>query len=113
MTPERRINEHVHKKITIPHFYYKISDRFTRGIPDSLIINENGKQLWVEYKIYPNKLSPLQMHTIDELIKHNQDVWIVTAKLSDKPHSYKINKITDMQIVETTTPWIDITEFLS
>lgn len=113
MTPERRINEHVHKKITIPHFYYKISDRFTRGIPDSLIINEEGKQLWIEFKIYPNKPSPLQSDKIDELIRHNQDVWIVTAKLSSKPYSYTINKITNLQIVETTTPWVDITEFLS
>lgn len=113
MTPERRINEHIHKKITIPHFYYKISDRFTRGIPDSLIINEDGNQLWVEYKIHPNKLSPLQMHTIDELITHSQTVWVITAKLSDKPHSYTIENMATNEITRTTTPWADITEFLS
>ena len=120
MTPERRICETIRKKITIPHFYFKISDRFTRGMPDCLFITapnalltDTSKHLWIEYKIYPNKPSPLQLDKINELTKFNQFVWVITARQTNKPITYKIHDMTAGIIInDTTDPWTDIMEFL-
>lgn len=112
MTPERRVCENIRKKITIPHFYFKISDRFTRGMPDCLFITDTA-QLWIEYKIYPNKPSPLQLDKINELTAFNQNVWVITAKQTTKPTTYRIHDMTTSNILnDTTNPWFDIMEFL-
>jgi hypothetical protein len=63
---------------TFPNIYYrKLSDRFHAGLPDFIIVY-NGKTVWLELKVYPNKLTALQGHEITKLRNSGANVYCLT-----------------------------------
>lgn len=64
----------------LPDVYYrKISDRFHAGILD-LYICYKGKCIWLELKIHPNRLTPLQYREILAIKDAGGQAYILTAK---------------------------------
>lgn len=79
--PESAFINTIHKKLkqVKPEILIrKISDRFNQGWPDVLYISPFNYKLWIEYKVYPNKLSNMQEHTIIKLVSYNEHVAVIT-----------------------------------
>ncbi len=79
--PETAFINSIHKKLKLAKpsiLIRKTSDRFNQGWPDVLYIGPFRKTLWVEYKIYPNKLSKMQEHTIYQLTNYDQHIAVIT-----------------------------------
>lgn len=106
---EATLAYNTHKRVTVDHFYLKVSERFTSGLPDSLFINKKGLHLWVEYKIFPNTLSELQKAMINLLVQYNQTVWIITKT----ENTYTIFDAKDRSYTASDKPWEDISNWLS
>lgn len=47
-------------------YHRKLSNPFRAGIPDYYLLY-NGKSVWIEAKVLPNKLTPLQKQEIQEI----------------------------------------------
>jgi Holliday junction resolvase len=65
------------------HWFYKASDRFHASIPD-LLGCVNGMFCAIEVKIFPNKPTGLQAHTLETLVKHGACVFLVTYRKDHK-----------------------------
>ena len=79
--PETAFIQTVHrrlKKQTNPPLIKKLADRFTNGLPDVLYISPSGITLWVEYKVHPNKTTPIQQLTLEILMAYHQRVAVIT-----------------------------------
>ena len=88
--PESAFINSVHKKLkqAKPEILIrKISDRFNQGWPDVLYIGPFGYDLWIEYKVHPNKLSKMQEHIIQQLTSYDKQIAVIT-KWND-PHFNK------------------------
>lgn len=84
--PESVFIESVHrklKKLNPPVIIKKLADRFTQGWPDVYYIGPFSYNLWVEYKVYPNKLTELQKTIIHNLVNYDEHVAVIT-KLTNK-----------------------------
>jgi len=46
---------------------HKSSERFKSGWPDLTAISENGLTAYIEAKVYPNKLTPIQRNELMEI----------------------------------------------
>jgi len=108
--PETSFIQSIHqklKKLADPPFIWKIATRFTNGLPDCLYIGKTGCCLWVEYKVYPNIASTLQLHQLAQLLAYNQKVSIITK-------TNAIITINTLQgpIITTLTPWLWIADTL-
>lgn len=69
MNPETRLKNSVMRMIKkeFPGVWaWKISDLYTSGIPDLLLVND-GAYLWVELKTNEGEASEIQKHTIKRL----------------------------------------------
>jgi len=81
--PETRFIQRIHrrlKQLPNPPLIRKNADRFTQGWPDVLYISPQGTSLWVEYKVHPNKPTPLQQETLTMLYAYHQNIAIITQK---------------------------------
>lgn len=67
------------KKVAPDILIFGIADRFSRGRPDSLIMRR-GKTVWTEFKMYPNKPTPIQAAVIKSLQQAGQNVLVVSFK---------------------------------
>ncbi len=66
MTAETRLKENIKKAVKMKYpnaFMWKVSDRYTNGIPDLLIIN-NGVHTFIELKAGKNNTSRIQRFQI-------------------------------------------------
>lgn len=48
-----------------------------KGFPDLLLITQNGRVIFIEAKIKPNKLQPAQVHFLTELRNRNQPAFVI------------------------------------
>ena len=64
-------------------YFWKASDRFRAGIPDIIGVFE-GKFVAIEMKVDYNKPTPLQVHTIAEMMKHGGFCTVVTYNNRNK-----------------------------
>lgn len=107
--PESLFIQSVHrrlKQLSEPPIIRKLADRFTQGWPDVLYIGVSGQTLWVEYKVHPNKTSPLQKETISTLRKYRQNIAVITKMPTDYAiHNGETN-------IQHATPWTWIAEQL-
>lgn len=89
--PESVFIESIHrklKKLKPPPLIKKIADRFTQGWPDVYYIGPFSYNLWVEYKIHPNKLTDIQKNIIQTLTNYDEHVIVITKY---EEHEYAIN----------------------
>lgn len=108
MNPETSFIQAVHrrlKQLPEPPFIYKTADRFTNGIPDVLYIGPNGTPLWVEYKIHPNKVTPIQQVMLDTLHNYQQNAAIFTRMNMDS-YTTTIKSKHIMRVDEQPWRWI-------
>ena len=57
---------------------HKSSERFKSGWPDLTCISENGMTAYIEAKVYPNKITPIQRNELMELAQCNSPVYVLT-----------------------------------
>jgi Holliday junction resolvase-like predicted endonuclease len=53
----------------------KVSDRFTSGIPDLIVIH-NGRTLFIELKTPTGVVSNLQKYTIEQINEHKGEAYV-------------------------------------
>lgn len=92
------INRQIRKHPDPPHSI-KFADRFTNGLPDTLYIGKSGICLWVEYKVHPNKVTMIQLDTLNKLAAYNQRIAIITK------HPTKITINDGINTFEHDKPW--------
>lgn len=78
-TPETKIQASIIKALRARGFFvWKISDRFTSGVPDLLVI-KNGKHTFLEIKTETGKTTKLQDYIIAEINKHGGRAVVVRS----------------------------------
>jgi hypothetical protein len=71
--------------------HVKFNMRFSNGWPDSGFFAAGGKTLWVEWKVHPNKLSPLQELVIKDLTEKGHKVAVITYHKKEAKSEITIN----------------------
>ncbi len=85
-------------------FFWKASDRFRAGIPDIIGVCM-GRFMAIEMKIDYNSPTPLQVHTLIQMVKHNGYGAVVTYNNKSKKwwvrdRSFASPRLTALHIVE-------------
>lgn len=97
------------KKLKPPPLIKKIADRFTQGWPDVLYIGPFSYNLWVEYKVHPNKLTDIQRNIIQTLTNYDEHVVVITKYNENEAtvNDYLISPKDQITIVDPAK-WIAI-----
>lgn len=57
---------------------HKSSERFKSGWPDLTCIHEHGLTAYIESKMYPNKITPLQRQELMEIAQSDAPAYVFT-----------------------------------
>lgn len=57
---------------------HKSSERFKSGWPDLVCIHKHGLTIYIEAKVYPNKITPIQRSELMEISQTGADAYVFT-----------------------------------
>lgn len=92
-----------------PPIILKLNQRFNTGTLDCYYAAPENQSLWIEYKIYPNKVTPPQQESVDKLHHYKHNVAIMTRLTSA---SYETTITVGDTIIKTSEPWRWIAQIL-
>jgi len=84
------------------HYRRKFSGQFLAGCLDMVIIYQ-GRTVWLELKIYPNHLTPIQQNEIDKIRKSGGLAFCLVAK-----DDLTCFMLIDDRVMEATVNVIDL-----
>lgn len=87
----------LHKKLPMEIYHWKVSDRFTNGVPDAYYSSKKG-DLWVEYKYYPK----LPKTITPKLTKLQKD-WLISRHEEGRRVAVIIGSPTECAVYENPT----------
>lgn len=76
---ETQLKQSIHRHLkSIGAFYMKISDRFSKGVPDEFVAY-NGRAIWFEFKTEKGRVEPMQEYNVGQIKARGCEAYIVRS----------------------------------